>query len=63
MNWQEIPVFIINRDRLTSLRQMVNWLLESGTRQIGIFDNASAYQPLLQYYRSLPSNVQVTYCG
>ena len=63
MNWQEIPVFIINRDRLTSLRQMVNWLLESGTRQIGIFDNASAYQPLLQYYRSLPSTVQVTYCG
>ena len=63
MNWQQIPVFIINRDRLTSLRQMVDWLLESGTRQIGIVDNASEYPPLLQYYRSLPSNVQVTYCG
>jgi hypothetical protein len=63
MNWQDIPVFIINRNRLTNLRQLVGWLLESGTRQIGIFDNASEYPPLLQYYRSLPSNVLVTYCG
>src|ERR1039458_8386256 len=52
-----VPVFIINHNRLTSTRQLIDWLLDAGTEQITILDNKSTYAPLLDYYESLPERV------
>jgi tetratricopeptide (TPR) repeat protein len=50
--WQ-IPIFINARDRLGCLRQLVDWLQQAGYEKIYILDNASTYQPLLDYYSVL----------
>ena len=50
--WQ-IPIFINARDRLDCLRQLVDWLRQAGYEKIYILDNASTYQPLLDYYSKL----------
>lgn len=50
--WQ-IPIFINARDRLDCLRQLVDWLRQAGYEKIYILDNASTYQPLLDYYGTL----------
>jgi hypothetical protein len=61
---EEFPVYINNRDRLTTVRATVNWLLQAGTQKIVILDNASTYPPLLEYYRDdLPKGVTVDYLG
>ena len=57
----QIPVFINNRDRLSTVRTTVNWLLRTGTQRIVILDNDSSYPPLLEYYRYLPKGVTVEY--
>ena len=57
--WQGIPVFIVNRNRLGALRQLVDWLLAAGTQRIVIMDNASDYPPLLSYYQHLPEGVKL----
>jgi hypothetical protein len=56
-DWRDIPVFIVNRNRLQALQRLVDWLLAAGTRRIVIFDNASNYPPLLQWYQALPAGV------
>jgi hypothetical protein len=38
---------------------LVRWLKEHGTRRIIILDNASTYNPLLEYYNALPAGVTV----
>ncbi len=60
-DYQQIPIFINSRDRLTFLRQQVDWLLAAGYRNIYILDNASTYPPLLEYYKSLEGTVKVIY--
>lgn len=57
MDWREIPVFIVNRNRLEALRRLVHWLREAGTRRIVILDNASDYAPLMAWYQALPPGV------
>lgn len=58
MNWQQVPVFINNRDRLeTGTRELVNWLLDAGMTDIRIIDNKSSYPPLLEYYKTCPVKV------
>jgi len=57
--WKEIPVFINNRNRLSTLTIMVDWLKKCGVKSIVIIDNQSTYPPLLTYYKNLPENVQV----
>jgi hypothetical protein len=57
--WHDIPVFIVNRNRLGALRRLVDWLLAAGTRRVVILDNASNYPPLLQYYQQLPEGAKV----
>ncbi len=52
-----LPTFIISRDRLTPLKQLVNWCEKEGLRNIIIIDNASTYPPLLKYYESTPHEV------
>lgn len=55
----QIPVFIINRNRLEPLRKMVDWLVACGMRDIRIIDNASTYPPLMEYYRTGISSILV----
>ena len=45
-----IPIYINNRDRLTTTRKMVEYLSQLHGCNITIIDNASTYQPLLDWY-------------
>ena len=56
-----IPCYINNRNRLTSTRALCEWLLNAGTQRIVILDNASSYEPLLAWYKELPSGISVKY--
>lgn len=55
----DIPVFVNNRDRLTSTKALCDWLLKAGIKKITVLDNGSTYGPLLEWYRSLPDGVEV----
>lgn len=59
----QVPVFIVNRNRVTTTRDLVNWLKDAGTKSITILDNDSDYPPLLEYYQSLPEGVTVYKTG
>jgi SAM-dependent methyltransferase len=58
-HWQSIPVILNNRNRLASLRRMIDWLLAAGCLDIRILDNDSHYPPLLEWYRDLPARVSL----
>jgi SAM-dependent methyltransferase len=58
LDWRDIPVFVVNRNRLCAMQRLIEWLRAAGTRQIVILDNASSYPPLLRYYESLPEGVK-----
>lgn len=59
LDWRDIPVFIVNRNRHEAMVRLIDWLRAGGTRKIVILDNASTYPPLLQYYDALPAGVNV----
>jgi hypothetical protein len=59
IDWRDVPVFIVNRNRHQALEQLVSWLTEAGTRKVVILDNGSTYPPLLAYYGRLPTGVNV----
>lgn len=46
----DIPIFLISYNRLTYLKQMIEWLENYGYRNITIIDNNSDYAPLLDYF-------------
>jgi hypothetical protein len=52
-----VPVFINTRDRVSTLRPLVEWLERAGGTHIVIVDNASTYEPLLDYLDSCPHEV------
>lgn len=51
------PVFITVRDRVTPLRQLVDWLERAGHERITLLDNASTYEPLVAYLDETPHRV------
>ena len=51
------PIFINVRDRVTPLRQLVGWLERAGHENIRLIDNASTYEPLLDYLDDTPHPV------
>lgn len=51
-----MKVFIISYNRLTYLRDMVNWCKEHNLEPV-IVDNNSDYPPLLAYYHSKPCQI------
>lgn len=53
----QYPIFIICRDRVTYLSQLVDWLEKAGHERIHLMDNDSTYQPLLDYYEKSPHTV------
>jgi hypothetical protein len=59
LDWRDIPVFIVNRNRHQAMEQLVSWLVGAGTRKVVILDNGSTYPPLLDYYTRLPQGVNV----
>ena len=63
VRWQEIPIFIVNRNRYTALRRMIEWLKDFGAENICILDNASSYGPLLDWYDNAPSGVRLVRLG
>lgn len=46
---EDTPVFIICRDRLSPLIELIGWLEKAGIRKIILIDNDSAYPELLDY--------------
>jgi hypothetical protein len=48
---KNIPIVILNRDRLYPLIDQVNVLRQKGYNNITIIDNQSTYQPLLEWYK------------
>jgi hypothetical protein len=57
MGAADVPIFIICRDRVTPLRDLVSWLERAGHESIIMIDNASTYEPLLEYYEQTPHSV------
>jgi hypothetical protein len=53
----ETPIFVVCRDRLSPLQQLVAWLETAGYRRIVMIDNASTYPPLLEYFDKTPYQV------
>lgn len=51
------PVFVLSRDRLEPLRELVGWLERAGFEEIHVVDNESAYPPLLEYLEASPHHV------
>lgn len=58
-NYFNIPIIINNRNRLTYLKQQIDWLTNAGYKNIHILDNDSNYEPLLKFYNE--SNYKVIY--
>jgi hypothetical protein len=54
---KQIPIFIIARDRLECLRKLITALEVRDYKHIHIIDNASTYEPLLEYYTTLPYTI------
>jgi hypothetical protein len=49
---KNIPIIILNRDRLESTKQLVSLLINRNYNNIVILDNGSTYEPLLDWYSS-----------
>jgi len=56
---KRIPIYFINRNRLSALRRCIQWLIDLGYTNISVIDNASRYPPLLEYYRAMAPRVKV----
>jgi hypothetical protein len=54
-----VPIIINSRDRRSGLERLVAWLRAAGYLNIAILDNQSTYPPLLDYLRSIESEVVV----
>ncbi len=54
---KKIPIIINNFNRLYYLKKMLQWLEKAGYKNIYIIDNASTYQPLLEFYRKTEYNI------
>lgn len=62
MSIMNIEVFINNRNRLTSTKDMVEHLrLLNPNQPITIIDNGSTYPPLLEWYESVKSWIKVDF--
>lgn len=59
----DFKVVINNRNRLSTTKKLVEDLLERNTKEIWIIDNESTYPPLLEWYETLPKEVEVKRYG
>lgn len=49
-NWKETPIFIICRDRLLPLEQLLDWFEKIDMKNIILIDNDSIYPPLIEFF-------------
>lgn len=54
-----LPIFINSRDRLSCLKQLIEWLLKAGYKNLILLDNDSSYPPLLEYYRVIEADSRI----
>ncbi|WP_159474327.1 glycosyltransferase [Dyadobacter sp. 3J3] len=54
---KNIPIIINNRNRLTFLKSLIDFLETGDYRNIIIIDNNSSYEPLLSFYASCPYRI------
>lgn len=57
IDYRDIPVVINNYNRISHLLKLIDWLEKAEMQNIYIIDNASTYQPLLDYYNTTKHNV------
>lgn len=58
-NYKKIPVLIISYNQLSSLKRLVEVLQKNGHERIVIIDNKSTYQPLLEYFDRMKTQIRV----
>lgn len=54
---RQYPVIITVRDRLSCLRQLLNWLEGAEQHEIWLCDNASTFPPLVEFLKTTKHNV------
>lgn len=54
---REIPLIINNFNRYEYLLKLITWAEKAGMKNIFIIDNASTFQPLLDYYKNTKHTV------
>lgn len=61
MDYLDTQIIVNNRNRVSTLRELITWLQVAGYTNISILDNDSSYPPLLEYYELLAaeSTVQI----
>jgi hypothetical protein len=57
MDYQQIPIIINNRNRVSFLKMLVDSLQERGYKNIYILDNKSTYPALLDFYKKTDCKV------
>lgn len=57
MNSNQIPIIINSFNRLTCLKEQLSVFEEKLSNPIIILDNNSTYEPLLEYYKTLPHEI------
>ena len=53
----ELPIYIINYNRVSYLKQIISTLEKYKLRNIHIIDNASTYPPMIEYLKQTPYTV------
>lgn len=56
---KSIPIIIISFNQLYYLKQLIDFLLDSGYTNIVVLDNASTYKPLLDYFNAIKDQVSI----
>ncbi len=59
MNIFQIPIYFINRNRFKTLKKFIDWLQNSGFKNIKVLDNQSTYAPLIDYYNEIENDVEI----
>lgn len=54
---KDIPIFIVNFNRFAPVKMLVEAFLKRNYNNVTILDNASEYQPLLEWYKTCGVNV------
>lgn len=57
-----IPIIINNRNRVSTLQKLIDCIPKENT-EIIILDNDSTYEPLLDFYASLPQEIKLVRLG
>lgn len=63
MSVEHTPIFFVNRNRLSSLKRMIDWLKQAGFHNITVIDNDSSYPPLLDYYNENDGVIKILKVG